>query len=362
MRILVDGMPRSMGGIGTLIMNLVQYNEQLGKQDIYQFEFLLPQGSAYKSVLQAKGYPYYEVPKVLTLAYEQAIRKVFSNNQYDFVWINNTSKVNIQLPSIAKEHGTRVIVHSHGVATEATGCRKVLFSLMEKLNSKRYLRLVDIPFACSTQSAKYFYPDDLLAKCKIVPNGIFSEKFMFSNEDREEIRHGLDLLPGDVLLGSVGRLTRVKNYEYIIRMMNQLPENYKYIILGKGENEEEINDLVCSMHLEKRVFLLGMKDRVEKYLSAMDIYLMPSFNEGMPFSLIEAQANGLRCIVSTGITKSADITGNVVFAELDKSGDWFDEIMKSTEPLEERPLANKQVREAGFSVEESYETFISCLT
>ena len=90
MRILVDGMPRTMGGIGTLLLNIIDYNEKIGNRQACQFEFLVPEKSTYVTVLKQKGYCYYEVPKFYTHKYKGIVKRIFKQKKYDFIWINNT--------------------------------------------------------------------------------------------------------------------------------------------------------------------------------------------------------------------------------------------------------------------------------
>lgn len=361
MRILVDGIPKGIGGIGTLIINLVNYNEQIGKKDSIIFEFLVPKQSEYINFFEDKGYKYYEVPRVLRWSYRKCIDKIFAQNKYDYVWINNTSKINIYLPQKAKKSHAVVMMHSHGVQSEEIGIKKILFNLIENFQKNSYCKLIDIPFACSNASAEYFYPEELMKECKIISNGIDTDRFLFDEKYRIEIRDSLSIDIKDVLLGASGRLTKVKNYGFLIKLMTLLPPNFKLIILGDGEEKDEYKKLIYTLELENRVFLIGKKDCVEKYLCAMDIFLMPSLNEGLPFSLVEAQANGLKCIVSTGVSEEAKLINTTSFLPLEDEGKWRDEILAYTSRGKERRLYNEQVIYAGYSIKYSYETFISSI-
>lgn len=361
MRILVDGIPKEIGGIGTLIINLINYNEYIGERNNIVFEFLVPTESEYIDILKNKGYRYFEVTKVLTRGYRRCVNEIFRNNQYDYVWINNTSKVNIYLPITAKRRGTSVIVHSHGVQTEEKGVKRIVFDIIEFFRGKRYCELIDIPFACSKSSAEYFYPRYLIDSCTIISNGIDNDRFKFDSQYRNEIRESLNLNDEDILLGASGRLTQVKNHAFLIKLMISLPDNYKLVILGDGEEKSNYESLIDSLGLEHRVFLPGNQKKVERYLSAMDIFLMPSLNEGLPFSLVEAQSNGLKCIVSTGVSQEARLLATTKFISLENQQVWIDEILSGVTPLSERQSANEVVAEEGYSIEVSYNKFANCI-
>lgn len=361
MKILVDGMPRNLGGIGTLLINLVHCNERNGNKENIVFEFLIPVGSAYKELLEREKYKYYEVPRVLTRKYKSTVNAVFEENHYDFVWINNTSKVNIYLLKKAKKYRTLIIVHSHGVSNEVTGLKGVVYRLIECIIGSKYCKLIDIPLACSIASADYFYPKKIRKKCLIVSNGIEVEKYKFDIRKREKIRTSLNIQSSDILLGAVGRLTKVKNYVFLINLISELPLNYKLIIVGDGEDEQILNKHIDELSLKDRVMLLGKVSNVEDYLCAMDYFMMPSLNEGMPFSLIEAQANGLKCLVSTGISTETDLTGLVRFISINAKDMWK-QVLINDECLNlNRESAVDGIIKSGFSIEHSYELIISCL-
>ena len=141
--------------------------------------------------------------------------------------------------------------------------------------------------------------------------------------------------------------------------MPQLPKNYKLIILGDGEDKSKLKDLISVNKLIDRVLLLGKQNNVEYFFSVMDIYLMPSLNEGLPFSLVEAQANGLKCLVSTGVSEEAKIIELVEFINLQNIEHWIESIMSDLPNESIRLDANRIISEAGYSIENSYEIFMN---
>lgn len=360
MRIIVDGLSLEKGGIGTLLVNMVEYNRKYAKNQL-EFEFLVPMNSQYKSFLIEKGYCFYEVPRLSQLfQYIRTINNIFQTKTYDFIWINNTSKVNILLPLQAKKYAhAKVISHVHGVDSEEQGFKKVVFSLVTSIVGTFYEKMVDIPLACSKESAKYFYKfKKNINRCVIIKNGIFNNEYLFNESSRNKIREQLSISESEVLLGAVGRLTHVKNYEFIIELMPKLPNQYKCIILGEGEDRDKLTRKIKELHLENRVFLLGNRQEVNRYLCAMDIFIMPSLNEGMPYSLIEAQASGLNCIVSDGISKETNISGNVSFVSLTKPGTWLKKIVECKYKEIDRYKQNIVIEEKGYSIGKSYEKLV----
>ena len=91
------------------------------------------------------------------------------------------------------------------------------------------------------------------------------------------------------------------------------------LLIGEGELEEKIKKQVEELNLTDFVLFLGPKANVNEYLMAMDALIFPSFFEGMPNVVIEAEASGLKCFVASTITKEANITGLVNYLDIQKS-------------------------------------------
>ena len=361
MRVLVDGIPYTIGGIGTLVVNIADYNHKINGP--YEFEFLVPPGSAYIPILQRKGYTYYVVPKLRNFfAYRKVIKQVVTNKSYDFLWYNNTSKANLTLPLFAKKYGNmRIIVHPHGVAPEEHGIKRLILSTLNQLHERKLFQLVDIPFACAEEAADYYYRNNqaLRKKVTIIRNGIDAEQFAFSEGKRAEIRAALGLSDDDVLLCAVGRLTAVKNYSFLINLINRLDSHYKLMLIGEGEDRPILEAQIEEDHLQNRTFLLGKQSNVSWYLSAADIFLMPSFHEGMPFSAIEAQASGLPCLISDQVSEEVAITDLVQFIPLELNK--WSEVLLINKTRNRVQYAEK-IANAGYSIDTSYGLFRQIIT
>ena len=362
MKILVDGMPRTVGGIGSLILNIAEVAKN--RNDDVSFDFIISDHSAYIPVLEEKGYKYFVAPRVKdTQKYREYISDIFENNKYDYLWFNNTSKVNVILPDIAKSKGgAKIITHPHGVDFEEKGLKRLVFKLLNKVNEAKLFSLIDVPLACSEEAADVYYKHNkkLREETIVVHNGIFVSNFSFSEEIRNKIRAELNLLNSDILLGAVGRLTKVKNYQFLIELIKHLPSHYKLIILGEGEEYRVLQQQIIDGKVIDRCRLLGKKDNVNEYLSAMDCFLMPSFNEGMPYSIIEAQANGLHCVISDTLSQEMAITDLVSYVSLNDMSGWINLIDKCC-CKQDRSSYTERIREAGYSIEDSYDLFLSSL-
>ena len=263
------------------------------------------------------------------------------------------------LPKLAKKNPqTKIIQHSHGIDMEEKGLKRLVFITIERLLGKKYETYIDIPLACSQASADYFYQSkELRSKCIILGNGIFTDKFKFNKQKRMKIRSELNICDADVLIGAVGRLTKVKNYPFLIHLVSALPSRFKGIIVGDGEDRESLIEMIDRANLTDRFFLMGTKENVADYYSAMDIFAMPSFNEGLPFSIIEAQTAGLTCIASTGISRECDLTGNIIFLDINNNEDWLNPCLNYVQDENSRNGFCEKVREKGYSIEDTFRLF-----
>jgi glycosyltransferase involved in cell wall biosynthesis len=125
-------------------------------------------------------------------------------------------------------------------------------------------------------------------------------------------------------------LWKQKNHAFLLDIFFELYKTEKDAVLllaGSGELEREIRDKAHRQGINKSVIFLGNRSDVRDLLQAMDVFVLPSFFEGLPLTLVEAQASGLRCFTSTNVTEEAKVTDLVRYISLSKSAAfWADTI------------------------------------
>lgn len=215
----------------------------------------------------------------------------------------------------------QVIVHSHstGIDFSSQEDRDRLFRIHEQYKSAFDMSKATDICACSELAGEWLYgsqiPRNLI---KIMPNAIEVEKYHFQPEVRRELRNKLGL-SNRVVIGNVGRYCYQKNQEFLVKAFSKAYKNNKNIFLlliGEGELQEEIRKLVVKLGIEDSVLCLNWQENVEEYLQIMDTFCLPSHFEGLPISVIEAQAAGLPCYVADTITREVKITDLVTFLPL----------------------------------------------
>lgn len=127
--------------------------------------------------------------------------------------------------------------------------------------------------------------------------------------DRTILRDRIGCKAMDILLLSVGELNANKNHVVVIRALAAMNrKDVHYVIAGRGELMEQHKSLIAELGMQDRVHLLGYCDEVSRWYQAADIFVFPSFREGLSVSLMEAMASGLPCIVSK-IRGNTDLIG-----------------------------------------------------
>lgn len=322
--ILIEGMTNNRGGKETYIVNV--YNAL--DKDKYHFTFIAyDEKIAYEDYLMETGAEIIHLPprNEGLFRHKREIRNLLSQKHFDVVWSHKTTLSACELLAAAKKHGVPVrIVHSHSSANMGGKFTYVMHSI----NKMLIRRWANEYFACSDQAAKWFYGN---YPVQIMKNGIDLERFKFNEVIRSKIRTDLDL-NGFFVIGHVGRFGREKNHKKLLNIFNEykkISSRSKLILVGDGEERENIERQIDALGLNDSVVLLGIVDNVNEILQAIDLIVMPSLFEGLPFALLEAQAAGLKCVVSDTVSRESDILGWNVFLPLDLEDiDWANEIDK----------------------------------
>ena len=134
------------------------------------------------------------------------------------------------------------------------------------------------------------------------------------------------------MIGHVGHLTEVKNQSFLIRLMPEILRRQpraKLLLLGEGEDRPKLEELILRLGLSDYVIMTGIVRNVSEHLSAMDVFAFPSLFEGMPLSVLEVQANGLPCVLSTNVPEDVFLTDLIYPVSLEAPEEWVDRICNS---------------------------------
>ena len=162
----------------------------------------------------------------------------------------------------------------------------------------------------------------------IVKNGCDFSRFCNVDETKEDIRSSLNIPQDAYVIGHVGRITKLKNHSFLLDVFaktKQIRENSYLLIIGSGPLEDEIRQKVESAGLADSAVMLSHRTDIPRLLKAMDVFVFPSLFEGLSVTLVEAQASGLRCVISDTINPENVLSKNTVQVDLSKTADeWRD--------------------------------------
>ena len=270
------------------------------------------------------------------LEYIKNVKRILSAEHFDIAHSNMDLLNGITL-TIAKKCGIPMkICHAHNSKSQyaPVGSLAALKRLLQKLYSRTMkgliLRSSTELLACSDVASEYFYGK---RNSTLIYNGIDTESYREAT-DFDARSLGTDGTEKHLLV-SVGRLSAQKNPIFAVEIIAELAKirnDFKYIWVGCGELENAAKDRAEQLGVLNKIIFTGVRTDVKEILSCCDCFLMPSLFEGLPFSLIEAQAAGLRCIVSDVVTKEADV-GLIEYYSLENSAQKWAEFI--SEKLDE---------------------------
>ncbi len=235
-------------------------------------------------------------------------------DKYDIVHIHSP---NVALFNYyyAKKNGIKhIILHSHNAAYSDKFISSIRNYVL--IFPLKFLKLTYL--SCGEKAAQFLFGKKM-CKAKIVYNGVDFEKFVYSKIFREEIRTELGL--SDMLVvGHIGNFTKQKNYEFIIKLSEELSKSekiFKMLLIGDGPEKSSVLSKINELGLNEYFILTGKVDNVAEYINAFDLMILPSKFEGFPYVCVEVQAMGVPMVLSSNIDNSVKINNNVEFLDLD---------------------------------------------
>jgi glycosyltransferase involved in cell wall biosynthesis len=341
------------GGLENRLMDIYRH---IDKTKI-QFDFLIhtTKPTYFEEEIHRLGGKIYRIRKLRFLniwLYIHDLKKFFKrNNTYSIIHGHILGPA-LFYHYIAKKAGVACrIVHSrNGRRTE-----KDFISIIKSLVERYAWIFSTHRFAVSETAAISAFGKNALLKGKvqILPNAIDIRKYLFNQVAREKVRKDLDL-SNKLVVGHIGRFSVQKNHEFLLKVFSEivlLEPNSVLILVGKGDLEESIKNQCSGLGIEDKVRFLGVRSDVPDLLQAMDVIVFPSFYEGLPGVILEAQAAGLPCIISDKITKEARITDLVEYLPLTISAKEWAEVVLEKEKSTERRVTLDEFIEAGFDIE-----------
>lgn len=288
--------------------------------------------------------------------------KILRREKFDIVHVHTSSGLQGIEVFLAHMIGVKnIVVHSHSSELSASSKFNGLKHKVHTWGVKQIDKYANQRIACSDKAALWLFKD--IENVIIAKNGIVCKKYFFSMDTRMQVRSTLGIRQDEFVLGHIGAFSNIKNHKYIVDVFENLKIQIPYsklIFIGTGKLEDEIKEYVIEKKIENDVKFLGTRNDCPKILMAMDCFVFPSLWEGLPISVIEAQASGLPCIISNTITDEVVITDLVKKEPIDLTSkskwelDIFDIYNSRNDIIEKRSAYADAVEQSGFDM--SYTT------
>ena len=315
------------------MMNVVMNYYRHINRDKIQFDFLYffdIKGNFAEEIQSLGGRCFYFPKPSFLPKYQKKLKNFFNRHKGEYsavhchpIWASEI------VSRQAKKSGIKhIIQHSHSVKYSEGALSNIRNRFLV-----RFIGLFATDYVACSSFASEVFGKNVLRKHKvfILKNAIDTQKYKFDLVSRDSVRNEFGILPEDIVIGNVGRLTAVKNQVFAVKVFSKIKERYEHSVLllvGEGEARKEIEEAVAGYGLEKSVILTGKRSDVKELLSAMDVFLMPSVFEGSPMAAIEALTSGLFCLMSSSVPKVME-TDKAKYLSLQESEDvWAEECLK----------------------------------
>lgn len=316
---IVSGM--NAGGAETFLMKMLRGMDRTE----YVLDFCVTaQENLYESEIKTLGGRLFVVPAKSRhpIASFLAIKRLVKREGYRrVIRVNEHSLSTIDLIA-ARMGGAKTVIMRSSNASSPKRLGRILHRMFFLLP-----RIVpNVRFAPSTEAAEYSFGKGCIKKGRafLIHNGVDTSVFRYRPDTRDALRAELGVGDG-VLFGHVGRFNVQKNHSFLLdvfRAIKDREERARFVLIGKGDLENEIREKAERLGILDDIVFTGVRKDIPELLSAMDVFVFPSFYEGMPNTVIEAEATGLPCVIADTITREADITGLVSYLPLTDPAHW----------------------------------------
>lgn len=310
-----------VGGAETFMMKIFR---NLAEE--YKIDFIVSTETGfYEEEVEKLGGKIFRIP----LRTKQPIKsfmdiyKIVKKNKYQYILKLCDTPIGVVDLWAAKLGGAnRLCVRS----CNANSSHNVLRHIAELVLRPFFNSITDIKIAPSNLAAIYTFGKKTVKSGKVIllNNAVDVNEFRYDECARIKVRKEFGIKEEQIVFGHIGRFNNQKNHLFLIEIFKQIQELTKgsvLLLIGDGELKETIASKVKEEGLDEVILMPGIRSDIPQLLSAMDVFLFPSLYEGMPNTVIEAQATGLPCLISDTITREAKITNLVEYFPLSTSAE-----------------------------------------
>lgn len=346
------------GGAETFMMKIYRSIDR----NNYQMDFCISvkEKCFYEDEIIDKGGKIFRIPSrsESIIDRNRQLKRIIKDNQYKYVLEVASNPMSFLDLWVAKKSQVEICSFRSSNSNDTGG---TVSKMLNRVCRKLFMRYVDQKIAPSDLAAIYTFGKQEYenGKVKILKNGLDPEVYAFSFNARQAIRKEFGIKNDEFIVGHIGRFNTQKNHIFLIDIFKEFVKkhpNSKLLLVGDGSLVDSIREKINALSLNEKVIFTGVRTDIPNLLSAMDVFVFPSLYEGMPNTVIEAQACGLPCLISDTITKEANCFGLVRYCSLkEPSTYWAEEIdqIKDCRMHDTKKL----IIESGYNIESIAQTF-----
>lgn len=357
------------GGISSFIRNKAEYmvNENI-QFDVVTYDEC---SEDFKEAVHQTGGNIYTMINPKTdgwRAFRDSFTPVLKENTYDIIYCHlNGYRILPYYYYVRKYSETPFYVHSHSshYPKSMQSKQKQLSIQMDQWINRK---ITDKIVGCGSLSIKHIFGETVKEEDMVViPNSVEVERFIKKPEQAEKLRQAnranFHLADDELVIGHIGRLETIKNHELTVELAEQIKEQHlrmKILIIGEGNREVELKKLVEDKRLTDIITFTGRISPIEDFYPALDVMLLPSFAEGLPTVVVEAQASGTPVVMSATITEEVDLGFNMLeTVALDAEPSKWVAAIEETQAVRipEVAVREKAIKEKNFSNETSADLY-----
>lgn len=317
-----------MGGAETFLMNILRSADRHRFKFIFlcfenkQFDYekeLVTLGAKVVRIPDAKrSGPIRHIRDIIQILRAESVDIIHSHTYYNSMFALIAGKLS----------GTKVrITHSHN--TRAENSPSIVKNIYFRISSIVINTLSTSRIACGQDAGKALFGHKSFL---VITNGIKIQDFVYSTVKRSEIREELGINNDETVLLNIARFSTQKNHDFLIDIycayIKSNPKS-KLILVGDGHLRRAIERKVEKLGISQKVIFAGKRSDTSSLYSSADLFILPSLYEGLPVTMVEAQANGLPSVISDSIDNNVKLTNTVMSYSLSKSAkQWANMINK----------------------------------
>ena len=333
------------GGLETMIMN---YYRNIDRTKV-QFDFLVHREfeADYDQEIKELGGRIFHVSRLVPWSkkYKEELGEFFAEHpEYKIVHVHQDCLSSVALKCAMKQGIPIRIAHSHS----ASAVKNIKYPIKVHYMKQISKYATDL-FACGKQAGDWMFSGN---KYQIIRNAIDTGKYQYSVDIALNVRKEFGLKE-NFIVGHVGNFTPAKNHTFLLEIFQEIHKTVpkaKLLLVGGGDAINAIKMQAASMGLAEQVIFAGVRTDVNELMQAMDVFAFPSLYEGLPVTMIEAQASGLHCVMSDHVSSECIVTKGLVSCKKleDSAEEWAKHILMQAKL--QRENHRQEIIDAGYDI------------